>query len=131
MYDKVRNRYFYPVNESGEEVNLATCEKPRKDYTPQKEKRNSFTSFFRKKFDELQYAIKGAWEPKYIGGKLEVIQHGEKKKVVAYSKSDDDKIVVWDKADAAVKSASWEGSTIVLYCGFGLIHLYGPNNNDF
>jgi len=131
MFDMVRNQYFYPVNESGEEVNLATCKKPSKDYTPQKEKRNSFTSFFRKKFDELQFEIKGEWEPKYIGGKLEVIQHGAKMKVVAYSKSDDDKIVVWDKADAAVKSASWEGSTIVLYCGFGLIHLYGPNNNDF
>ena len=131
LYDTVRNQYFYPVNESGQVVNLTACKEPSKDSSPQEEMRNSFTSFFRKKFDSFQYAIKGEWEPKYIGGKLEIIQHGVKKKVVAYSKSDNDKIVVWDKAGAAVKRASWEGSTIVLYCGFGLIHLYGPNNNDY
>lgn len=36
LYDTVRNRYFYPVNESGEIVNLTTCKKSSKDNSSQK-----------------------------------------------------------------------------------------------
>lgn len=82
LYDTVRNRYFYPVNESGEIVNLTTCKKPSKDNSSQEEKLNSITTFFRKKFESLQCAIKGAWEFKYIGDKLKVIQHKTKKEDV-------------------------------------------------
>ena len=89
------------------------------------------SNFFRKKIDSLKYSLKNEWEPKYIGGRLVVTQHGSKYKVVAFSTADDDHLTVWDKSEVVVKSASWEGSTIVLNCGFGIIHLWGPNNNDY
>jgi len=92
---------------------------------------NGLSGFLKKKMEALKYTFKNEWEPKYIGGRLVVTQHGRKYKVVAFSTKDSDKIVVWDKSGAVVKSASWEGSTIVLFCGFGSIHLYGPNNNDY
>ena len=92
---------------------------------------NGLSGFLKKKMEALKYTFKNEWEPKYIDGRLVVTQHGRKYKVVAFSTKDSDKIVVWDKSDAVVKSASWEGSTIVLFCGFGSIHLYGPNNNDY
>lgn len=92
---------------------------------------NGLSCYFKKKMEALKYTFRKEWDPKYIGGRLVVTQHGKKYKVVAFSTRDNDEIVVWDKSDAVVKSASWEGSTIVLFCGFGSIHLFGPNNNDY
>ena len=102
-----------------------------KNTEPKKSSSSGLLNYFRKKIKSLKYSLKNEWEPKYIGGRLIVSQHGNKYKVVAFSTTDSESITVWDKSEAVVKSASWEGSTIVLNCGFGIIHLWGPNNNDY
>lgn len=71
------------------------------------------------------------WNPKYHGGRLEIIKRHGKYKVIAYSTTDNDKKVVWNSSDRSVQRASWKGSVIELYCGLGhCIMLYGPNNFD-
>lgn len=125
----VKEVEYERVRQSSEEQRHEAAKSNRP--TPKNNSANSISGFFRKKIELLKYSLKNEWNPKFVGGRLVVTQHGSKYRVVAYSTTDGDTITVWDKSEAVVKSASWEGCTIVLYCGFGIIHLWGPNNNDY
>ncbi len=96
------------------------------------EKSNSGSNVFRKNLEKLIYFIKNEWNPKYIGGRLEITQHGRKYRVTAYSTTDNDTMIVWDSAHYVVKYADWKGNSIWLSSGFGSWTLYGPRgwNND-
>lgn len=96
------------------------------------EKSNSGSNVFRKNLEKLIYFIKNEWNPKYIGGRLEITQHGRKHRVTAYSTTDNDTMIVWDSAHYVVKYADWKGNSIWLSSGFGSWTLYGPRgwNND-